>query len=136
MNWCKKRICNKSLTTTGMYLFALDYIKTWLRSHRCASDTQIRTDSHRCRSRRRFVGMKDLHEKFMCDFCLQIFSHHKVMKTFFWCDLQNKVLHVFFCKCWGPIFEIKQRWAPIFPDFHRYFPDFQGFCLEFQGFCH
>jgi len=31
----------KSIKET--HLFALDYIKTWLRSHRCSSGTQIRT---------------------------------------------------------------------------------------------
>jgi len=28
-------------------VLALDYIKTWLRSHRCASDTQIGTASQK-----------------------------------------------------------------------------------------
>jgi len=29
------------------HLFVLDYIKPWMRSYRCASDTQIRTDSQK-----------------------------------------------------------------------------------------
>jgi len=29
--------------THAPYLFLLDYIKTWLQCHRCASDTWIRT---------------------------------------------------------------------------------------------
>jgi len=33
--------------TEFQHLFTLDYIKTWLRSHRCASDTQIRTASQK-----------------------------------------------------------------------------------------
>jgi len=30
-----------------LHLFAPDYIKTWLRPHRCASDAQIRTSSQK-----------------------------------------------------------------------------------------
>jgi len=33
--------------TRSTTFFALDYIKTWLRSHRCASDTQMRTASQK-----------------------------------------------------------------------------------------
>jgi len=33
--------------TAFPHLFALDYIKTWLQTHRCASNTQIRTDNQK-----------------------------------------------------------------------------------------
>jgi len=37
----------EGVKTAFPHLFALDYIKTWLRSHRCASYTQIRTASQK-----------------------------------------------------------------------------------------
>jgi len=36
------------------------------------------------------------------------------MKTFFGVP-SEKVLHVFFCKPWAPLFEVKQRLAPFLP---------------------
>jgi len=49
---CIKR-CRTEIPTQGCRggnpLFALDYIKKWLRSHRCASDTQIRTSTQTSR---------------------------------------------------------------------------------------
>jgi len=39
------------------------------------------------------------------------------MKTCFWCDLQKKVLIVFFCKGWTPLFEFKERCLPFLPVF-------------------
>jgi len=41
-------------------------------------------------------------------------------------------LHVFFCKRWAPLFQIKQGWPAFLPGF---LPDFQRFCPDFQGFC-
>ena len=52
------------------------------------------------------------------------FLPQRLFKTFFWCDLQKKVLNLFFCKCWAQLFEVKICWAPIFPGFPRIFPGF------------
>ena len=38
------------------------------------------------------------------------------MKTFF-CVTSKKGLHVFSCKPWAPVFEVKQRWVPLPPGF-------------------
>jgi len=57
---------------------------------------------HRCRSRQIFGGAKDFYpnfpkflpEKFLCDFAYR-FSPTKIMKTFFWSDLQKGTSCVF-----------------------------------------
>jgi len=54
-------------------------------------------------------------EKFLCDYCLQIFPT-AIMKTFFGVT-STKGLHVLFCKRWAPFFEIKQRLASLLPGF-------------------
>jgi len=54
------------------------------------------------------------------------------MNTFFWYDLQQKGLHVFFYKCWVLLFEIKQRWAPFLPRFLGILPSFSGICPDFR----
>jgi len=35
-------------------------------------------------------------------------------------------LHVFFCKPWAPIFEVKQLWAPFLPGFSGLLPIFSA----------
>jgi len=61
------------------------------------------------------------------------FSPTKNMKTCFWCDLQKKVLIVFFCKHWTPFFEVKQRWAPFLPWFSGILPRFSEVLPKFSG---
>ena len=71
---------------------------------------------HRWRSRQIFRGPKGFFPVFpqtspkrFCVLFVHTYSPTKYLKTYFWCDLQKKVLIVFFCK----------RWAPFLPVFSR-----------------
>jgi len=54
----------------------------------------------------------NLPEKFLCDFCPQIF-YHKNNKDLFLMWPPKKGFHVVFCKRRLPFFEVKQGWAPF-----------------------
>jgi len=74
--------------------------------------------SHRCRNKQIFGGAMDfcpnLPEKFLCDFCQQIFSH-KGYKDLFWCDLQKKGTSCVFLQTLGTIFSrISRDFVQIF----------------------
>ena len=47
------------------------------------------------------------------------------MKTFFWCGLQKRSSCVFM-ETLGAIFEVKQRWAPLLPEFSEILPRFSA----------
>jgi len=87
---------------------------------------------HRCSSRQIFGVRRILPEfpqtcpkSFLCNFCLQIFSHKNHEDLFLVWPPKN-CLHVFLCKPWASYFEIKQRWAPFLPGFseRHFYPDF------------
>jgi len=101
-----------------------------------------------CRRKQIFEGAKDfcpispnLPEKFLCDFCLQIFSHRDHDDLLLvWPP--EKGLYSFFCKRLAPCFKVKQCSTPILSRFSgilkRYLGillEFQGVCQNFQGFC-
>ena len=103
---------------------------------------------HMCRRKQIFEGAKDfcpispnLPEKFLCDFCLQIFSHRDHDDLLLvWPP--EKGLYSFFCKRLAPCFKVKQCSTPILSRFSgilkRYLGillEFQGVCQNFQGFC-
>jgi len=66
----------------------------------------------------------NLPEKLFVQLLLTNFLPQRSWRHFFCFNLQKRS-SLFFCKPWGPFFEVKQRWAP-------FYPDFQGFCLNFQ----
>jgi len=72
----------------------------------------------------------NLPEKFVCDFCLQIFSH-KDHEDLFWYDLQ-KIKKVFMCFCFSA--KVTHHFFKSNNAGRHFFPDFQGFCPCFQGF--
>jgi len=71
-----------------------------------------------------------LARKVLGDFSCKLFPS-KMIKIFFGMT-SKKGVDVFFCKHWAPFYEVKQDWAPFFPDFQSFFPDFQGFCPDFH----
>jgi len=87
--------------------------------------------------RRTFARISpNLHERFLSDFCLQIFSH-KDYEDVFWYDLQTKVFICVFCKRCAPFFEIKQYWASFLPGVSEILPKFSEilpFFLTNQNF--
>jgi len=84
---------------------------------------------HRCRSRHIFGGaifcphFPKLARKVICATFTCNCSPTKIMKAFFWCDLQKRS-SCGFCKPWAPFFEIKQRWVPFSPGFSGILPRF------------
>ena len=59
------------------------------------------------------------------------FSPTKIMNAFFWCDLQQKCLHLYFANVGRHFFsDIKG----FYLDISGFLPDSQGFCPNFQGF--
>jgi len=86
---------------------------------------------HRCRSRQIFWVQRILPEfpqtcpkSFLCNLCLQIFSH-KIMKTSFWCNLQKKIFMCFHVN-------LGRHFLKSNDVGHHFHPDFQGFCPDFQ----
>ena len=83
---------------------------------------------HRCRSRQSLGVAKDfclnfhkLAPKVFMRLGLQIFSHKDREELFFvWPP--KKGLHVLFCKCWVPFFEIKQCCVTFLPRFSGILP--------------
>jgi len=71
-----------------------------------------------------------LPEKFLCDFCLHIFSH-KDHEDLIFDVASRKDLHVFICKRWVPFFKVKQRWAPFLLGFSGILTRFLDILLEF-----
>jgi len=67
--------------------------------------------------------------KFLSDFAYK-FSPTKIMKTFFWYDLQTKVF-MWFQQTLGAVFEIKQRWAPFLTRYLVILPRFSGILPTF-----
>jgi len=61
------------------HLFSQDYIKTWLRSHRCASDTQIRTASQSLQWNRKIQCGNS------CRRMLALFELFGAVFLFIWC---------------------------------------------------
>ena len=56
------------------------------------------------------------------------FLPQRLSRPFFWCDFQKKKrLHLFFCKCWAPFSEGKQRCVPFLPGFSGILTRFPGF---------
>jgi len=64
-------------------------------------------------------------KSFLCNFCLQIFSH-KDHEDLFLVKPPKKGLYVFLCKPWAPFFEVKQPWAPFLPGFSILLPRFSA----------
>jgi len=74
--------------------------------------------------RRTFARISpNLHERFLCDFCLQSFFR-KDHEDVFWYDLKIKVFICVVWKCCAPFFVIKQYWASFLPEVSEILPKF------------
>ena len=72
------------------------------------------------------------------NFCVPFdhkFSPTKIMKTFFWWDLQKKVLICFSATVGRHFLKSNNVGCHFCPDFQGFCSDFQGFCSDFQRFC-